>query len=96
MARKDLLKSEDVNMKLQWDVCETEDKNRQLQERLELVETLQQTLLRAETLPEVEAELAQKVAALSKAGETRNIEERLRQMEPQLEEKNKELQRVVC
>ncbi|XP_070652911.1 liprin-alpha-1-like [Bos indicus] len=66
MARKDLLKSEDVNMKLQWDVCETEDKNRQLQERLELVETLQQTLRRAETLPEVEAELAQKVAALSK------------------------------
>ena len=30
------------------------------------------------------------------AGETRNIDERLRQMEPQLEEKNKELQRVVC
>ena len=29
------------------------------------------------------------------AGETHNIEERLRQMEPQLEE-NKELQRVVC
>ena len=37
-----------------------------MQERLELVETLQQTLRRAETLPEVEAELAQKVAALSK------------------------------
>ena len=30
------------------------------------METLQQTLRRAETLPEVEAELAQKVAALSK------------------------------
>ena len=25
MARKDLLKSEDVNMKLQWDVCEVSD-----------------------------------------------------------------------
>ena len=37
-----------------------------MQERLELVEKLQQSLRRAETLPEVEAELAQKVAALSK------------------------------
>lgn len=46
---------------------QTEDKNRQLQERLELAEQkLQQTLRRAETLPEVEAELAQRVAALSK------------------------------
>ncbi|XP_059740451.1 liprin-alpha-1-like, partial [Bos taurus] len=46
---------------------------------------------RAETLPEVEAELAQLVAALSKVEERhRNIKERLRQMEAQLE-KNKEL-----
>ena len=38
-----------------------------MQEHLELEEQkLQQTLLRAETLPEVEAELAQLVAALSK------------------------------
>ncbi|XP_070638876.1 liprin-alpha-1 isoform X3 [Bos indicus] len=169
-ARKDLIKSEEVNTKLQRDVREamaqkedmeerittlekrylaaqreatsvhdlndkleneiankdsmhrqTEDKNRQLQERLELAEQkLQQTLRRAETLPEVEAELAQRVAALSKSdllssgssatkeaklfeltsqlrkAEERhgNIEERLRQMEAQLEEKNQELQRA--
>ncbi|XP_057581947.1 liprin-alpha-1 isoform X4 [Hippopotamus amphibius kiboko] len=144
-ARKDLIKSEEVNTKLQRDVREamaqkedmeerittlekrylaaqreatsvhdlndkleneiankdsmhrqTEDKNRQLQERLELAEQkLQQTLRRAETLPEVEAELAQRVAALSKAEERHgNIEERLRQMEAQLEEKNQELQRA--
>ncbi|XP_070086053.1 liprin-alpha-1-like isoform X15 [Equus caballus] len=101
--------------------CQTEDKNRRLQERLELAEQkLQQTLRKAETLPEVEAELAQRVAALSKSdplssgmsaakeaklfeltsqlrkAEERhgNIEERLRQMEAQLEEKNQELQRA--
>ena len=37
-----------------------------MQECLELVEKLQQTLWRVETLPEVEAKLAQRVAALSK------------------------------
>ncbi|KAI4540009.1 hypothetical protein MG293_010404 [Ovis ammon polii] len=93
-ARKDLLKSEEVNTKLQGDVREdnlndkleneiankdsicrqTEDKNRQLQELLELVEKLQQTLQRAEMLPEVEGE---------RHG---SIKERLRQMEAQLEE----------
>uniref|UniRef100_A0A8D0UWH3 PTPRF interacting protein alpha 1 n=2 Tax=Sus scrofa TaxID=9823 RepID=A0A8D0UWH3_PIG len=95
-ARKDLIKSEEANTRLQRDVRETEDKNRQLQERLELAEQkLQQTLRKAETLPEVEAELAQRVAALSKAEERHgNIEERLRQMEAQLEEKSQELQRA--
>lgn len=46
---------------------QTEDKNCPLQERLELAEQkLQQTLLKAEPLPEVEAELAHRVAVLSK------------------------------
>lgn len=44
-----------------------EEKNRQLQERLELAEQkLQQTMKRAETLPELEAELAQRITALTK------------------------------
>ncbi|XP_055029988.1 liprin-alpha-1 isoform X8 [Misgurnus anguillicaudatus] len=144
-ARKDLIKSEDVNTRLQRDIresiaqkddmeerittlekrylaaqreatsvhdlndklehemankdslfCQMEEKNRLLQERLELAEQkLQQTMRKAETLPEVEAELAQRVVALTKAEERHgNVEERLRQMEAQLEEKNQELLRA--
>ncbi|XP_043428091.1 liprin-alpha-1-like isoform X4 [Prionailurus bengalensis] len=75
---------------------QTVDQNRQLQERLEVEERrLQQTPRKAKSLPEVEAEPAQRVATLCKAEQRRgNIEERLRQMEAQLEEKNQELQRV--
>ncbi|KAL1007631.1 hypothetical protein UPYG_G00089290 [Umbra pygmaea] len=144
-ARKDLIKSEDMNTRLQRDIRESmaqkedmeerivtlekrylaaqreatsvhdlndklenevankeslfrqvEERSRQLQERLELAEQkLQQTIRKAETLPEVEAELAQRVAALTKAEERHgNVEERLRQMEAQLEEKNQELLRA--
>jgi DNA-binding transcriptional regulator GbsR (MarR family) len=47
--------------------CQSEEKNRQFQERLEdAKQKLQQTLQRAETLPEIEAQLAQRVAALDK------------------------------
>nr|XP_054097159.1 liprin-alpha-1 isoform X13 [Callithrix jacchus] len=102
-AQREATSVHDLNDKLENEIAnkdsvhrQTEDKNRQLQERLELAEQkLQQTLRKAETLPEVEAELAQRVAALSKAEERHgNIEERLRQMEAQLEERNQELQRA--
>ncbi|XP_062963582.1 LOW QUALITY PROTEIN: liprin-alpha-1-like [Cynocephalus volans] len=102
-AQREATSVHDLNDKLENEIAnkdsmhrQTEDKNRQLQERLELAEQkLQQTMRKAETLPEVEAELAQRVAALSKAEERhRNIEEKLRQMEVQLEEKNQELQRA--
>ncbi|XP_077622641.1 liprin-alpha-1 isoform X4 [Crocuta crocuta] len=102
-AQREATSVHDLNDKLENEIAnkdsmhrQTEDKNRQLQERLELAEQkLQQTLRKAETLPEVEAELAQRVAALSKAEERHgNIEERLRQMEAQLEDKNQELQRA--
>ncbi|XP_032894099.1 liprin-alpha-2 isoform X3 [Amblyraja radiata] len=93
----------DINDKLENELAnkddffrQLEEKNRQLQERLELAEQkLQQTMKRAETLPEVEAELAQRITALTKAEERHDsIEERLRHLETQLEEKNQELQRA--
>ncbi|CAB1338925.1 unnamed protein product [Coregonus sp. 'balchen'] len=93
-AQREATSVHDLNDKLENEVAnkeslfrQTEERNRQLQERLELAEQkLQQTIRKAETLPEVEAELAQRVAALTK--------ERLRQMETQLEEKNQELLRA--
>ncbi|XP_018619137.1 liprin-alpha-1 isoform X4 [Scleropages formosus] len=121
-AQREATSVHDLNDKLETEIAnkesllrQAEEKNRQLQERLELAEQkLQQTMRKAETLPEVEAELAQRVAALSKPhrsvctdsglkeakllrkAEERhgNIEERLRQMEAQLEEKNQELLRA--
>ncbi|XP_034471176.1 liprin-alpha-1 isoform X13 [Hippoglossus hippoglossus] len=102
-AQREATSVHDLNDKLENEVAnkeslfrQTEDRNRQLQEKLELAEQkLQQTIRKAETLPEVEAELAQRVAALTKAEERHgNVEERLRQLEAQLEEKNQELVRA--
>lgn len=102
-AQREATSVHDLNDKLENEIankdsllCQLEEKSRQLQERLELAEQkLQQTLRKAETLPEVEAELAQRVVALTKAEERHgNVEERLRQMEAQLEEKNQELLRA--
>uniref|UniRef100_A0A8C3B0D2 PTPRF interacting protein alpha 2 n=1 Tax=Cyclopterus lumpus TaxID=8103 RepID=A0A8C3B0D2_CYCLU len=102
-AQRESTSVHDINDKLENELAnkeaflrQMEEKNRQLQERLELAEQkLQQTMRKAETLPEVEAELAQRIAALTKAEEaSRSIEERMRHLECQLEEKNQELLRV--
>ncbi|KAM3922428.1 liprin-alpha-3 isoform 2-T2 [Leptodactylus fuscus] len=102
-AQREATSLHDVNDKLENELAskdslyrQSEEKNRQLQEWLEdAKQKLQQTLQKAETLPEIEAQLAQRVAALSKAEERHgNFEERLRQLEAQLEEKNQELQRA--
>uniref|UniRef100_A0A8C7CU59 PTPRF interacting protein alpha 3 n=1 Tax=Oncorhynchus kisutch TaxID=8019 RepID=A0A8C7CU59_ONCKI len=102
-AQREATSLHDIKDRLENDLAskdslyrQSEEKNRQLQERLDdAKQKLQQTLQRAETLPEIEAQLAQRVAALNKAEERHgNFEERLRQMEAQLEEKNQELQRV--
>ncbi|KAK2497795.1 hypothetical protein MC885_017833 [Smutsia gigantea] len=140
-AQREATSIHDLNDKLENELAnkeslhrQCEEKARHLQELLEVAEQkLQQTMRKAETLPEVEAELAQRIAALTKASgpgelplpprhqgvwdarteqegrclqaaltpsclqaEERhgNIEEHLRQLEGQLEEKNQELARV--
>uniref|UniRef100_A0A8C6Y9I2 PTPRF interacting protein alpha 4 n=1 Tax=Naja naja TaxID=35670 RepID=A0A8C6Y9I2_NAJNA len=125
-AQREATSIHDLNDKLENELAnkdslhrQCEEKARHLQELLELAEQkLQQTMRKAETLPEVEAELAQRIAALTKPDSLNNhvtnnaavihlttmarkaeerhgsIEERLRQLETQLEEKNQELGRA--
>ncbi|XP_043926137.1 liprin-alpha-4 [Protopterus annectens] len=102
-AQRESTSIHDLNDKLENELAnreslqrQSEEKVRHLQELLELAEQkLQQTMRKAETLPEVEAELAQRIAALTKAEERHgSIEERLRHLESQLEEKNQELSRA--
>ncbi|NXT03398.1 LIPA4 protein, partial [Jacana jacana] len=102
-AQREATSIHDLNDKLESELAnkeslhrQCEEKARHLQELLELAEQkLQQTMRKAETLPEVEAELAQRIAALTKAKERHgSIEEHLRQLESQLEEKNQELARA--
>ena len=68
-----------------------------LQEKLEGAESkLQQSLHKAEALPTVEAELQQRMEALSEAERRHgSIEERMQQLESKVQEKDSELQRVI-
>ncbi|KAM5205388.1 liprin-alpha-4 isoform 10-T30 [Hipposideros larvatus] len=103
VAQREATSIHDLNDKLENELAnkaslhrQCEEKARHLQELLEVAEQkLQQTMRKAETLPEVEAELAQRVAALTKAAERHgSFEEHVRQLEDQLEEKKQELARV--
>ena len=67
-----------------------------MQEKLDTSEQkLQQSLRKAETLPTVEAQLAQRMEALTEAEQRHgSIEEKLQQLESKVTEKETELQRV--
>ncbi|KAL7985440.1 hypothetical protein Chor_004010 [Crotalus horridus] len=88
-AQREATSIHDLNDKLENELAnkeslhrQCEEKARHLQELLELAEQkLQQTMRKAETLPEAEERHG-------------SIEERLRQLETQLEEKNQELSRA--
>ncbi|KAI5614413.1 liprin-alpha-4 isoform X6 [Silurus asotus] len=88
-AQRETTSIHDLNDKLENELAtkdslyrQSEEKVRHLQELLEVAEQrLQQTMRKAETLPEAEERHG-------------NIEERLRQLESQLEEKNQELSRA--
>lgn len=77
-------------------ILQAEERNEMLENRIKGAENkLQHSLRKAEALPEVEAELAQRISALTKAEERHgNIEEKLRGLESQLDERSQELQRV--
>ncbi|XP_058389836.1 liprin-alpha-4 isoform X2 [Diceros bicornis minor] len=101
-AQREATSIHDLNDKLQNELAnkeslhrQCEEKARHLQELLEVAEQkLRQMMRKAEMLPEVEAELAQRIVALTKAEERHGNIEHLRQLEGQLEEKNQELARV--
>nr|DBA17521.1 TPA: hypothetical protein GDO54_002953 [Pyxicephalus adspersus] len=99
-ARKDLIKSEEMNTKLQRDVREAMAQKEDMEERITTLEKRYLAAQREATSvhdlnDKLENEIANKESALRQAEERHgNIEERLRQMESQLEEKNQELQRA--
>ncbi|XP_076806040.1 liprin-alpha-1-like isoform X3 [Clavelina lepadiformis] len=93
----------ELNSRLEMELSNRGASIREIEERNLLLERhaknvkieMQQSMKRAEALPEVEAKLAQRVAALTKAEERHgNIEEKLKALETQLEEKSQELMRV--
>ncbi|TKS91429.1 Liprin-alpha-3 Protein tyrosine phosphatase receptor type f polypeptide-interacting protein alpha-3 [Collichthys lucidus] len=98
-ARRELARSEEANQKLQRDVKEALCQREDMEERITTLERRYLSAQREATSlhdikDKLENELASKDSLYRQAEERHgNFEERLRQMEAQLEEKNQELQR---
>ncbi|XP_071502364.1 liprin-alpha-1-like [Diadema antillarum] len=102
-AQRETTSLHDLNDKLEselankeGDIKQYEEKMRGMQERLDSSEQrLSQSLSKAEALPSVEAELAERMAALSQAEERQgSTEEKLKQLRSELEECKHELERA--
>eukprot|EP00105_Crassostrea_gigas_P030963 XP_011453515.1 PREDICTED: liprin-alpha-1 isoform X1 [Crassostrea gigas] len=102
-AQRESTSLHDLNDKLESELANkeshlksNEEKIRQLQEKLELADQkLQQSLKKAEALPTVEAELQQRLEALSKAEELHgSAEERVSRVEQKLMDNEAELSRA--
>ncbi|KAM9211898.1 liprin-alpha-4 isoform 8-T8 [Dugong dugon] len=99
-ARRDLIKSEELSSKHQRDLCEALAQKEDMEERITTLEKRYLAAQREATSihdlnDKLENELANKESLHRQAEERHgNIEEHLRQLEGQLEEKNQELARV--
>ncbi|KAL5006308.1 hypothetical protein ScPMuIL_015114 [Solemya velum] len=102
-AQRESTSLHDLNDKLESELATkeahlktNEERTRTIQEKLELAEQkLQQSLRKAEALPTVEAELAQRMEALSQAEERHgSTEEKLQQYQQYVIDKENELQRA--
>ncbi|CAB1342035.1 unnamed protein product [Coregonus sp. 'balchen'] len=99
-ARREVTKSEEANQKLQRDVKEALCQREDMEERITTLERRYLSAQREATSlhdikDRLENDLASKDSLYRQAEERHgNFEERLRQMEAQLEEKNQELQRA--
>lgn len=101
-AQRESTSLHDLNDKLESELVTkdahlkmSEEKLRILKEKFDVAEQkLQQSLPKVEALPTLEAELRQRLEALSKAEERHgSAEERLKELELQLQEKEAEIQR---
>ncbi|XP_052233492.1 liprin-alpha-1-like isoform X3 [Dreissena polymorpha] len=102
-AQRESTSLHDQNDKLESELATKEDELKTLEEKIRTIQDklegaevrLQHSQRRADTLPTVEAQLQQRMEALSEAEQRHgSIDERLQQLEDKVQEKESELQRA--